>query len=620
MQDPRAADPIGPGSIGGIMASVLRAGAAEASGTTWPVQLPAVAVGQRTVLVVAFKNSTAQSLTPPNGFSIRQQVQSSRNGGRLVVLERAAATAAAAASTLSLTFSGAVTGAWASFAVDGSFSAASASENGYRAGTFAVPGVTAAQPASAWVQLVATVNWPRTFQAPSGTTLSAQSGGSRYGPSLAVGSRTVAAGATGTATWTVGPDGDEYIAVSLAYSPNTSGFTPGSPPRGVLADAGGGADGWILKHTDAAVTVPAKFIGMHAHRYPACPSPPSSSISAAFQYEFDVIRLHDYEWSALRYWFPSAGTYNWAGLDNVIAFHQNAGRRIVYTFSQMPQHLTGGGPLDPYNLPGGGAPARAGDVARLKAAVTAFAARYAGRLVYEIGNEYEWVPGVSGYFWTGTSGASIADSRRQYVQGFARPIVEGIRAADPNATILNFAPVNKVDENTGATNLAWWNGTATDTITTWANEPDGAGGVGRDLCNAVSFHWYDFNNTPWKLHNVIRGYKRSYYETARVPAGRKLYLTEIGSDGWTAGTPSDAEKVVRIQRWCLIAAAHGCQMIGLYAHEQQGTLGRPETNLVVRNGITQIRNRLSGKQIRQAAVQSDHSVWVRFSDNTEVTV
>jgi len=248
------------------------------------VNLPAANAGDTLYLGVNFHASTAsaRTLATPAGWTL-VDFSTGLSGGAgtttgVLYVFRQSVTSASAATTVTLTFSGTITGGtYISSRHRGTFRTSAKTAAAFTT-SMSAPTVTSTADNSLLLTYVGTGHEPRTFTAPVGTTELAdvQAGA---GPAMALGSRVVNTGATGTTTWTPSL-GDDYQAMSILLD---NGST--TPPTG-----GGGGGG----------TNSNKFeVGSHQHgygindRYAAGSYPTSTNTMEPFN--FRSLRTHDNE-------------------------------------------------------------------------------------------------------------------------------------------------------------------------------------------------------------------------------------------------------------------------------------------------------------------------------------
>jgi len=154
----------------------------------------------------------------------------------------------------------------------------------------------------------------------------------------------------------------------------------------------------------------------------------------------------------------------------------------------------------------------------------------------------------------------------------------------------------------------------------FAAAPDGAGGIGRDHVQAISVHLYTYNNDPNLRIEELRSYER-LFDQCGYAKDLPRYVTEVGAwypEQFTEATPPMADKVRDIKRWCMIPAALRHRGVYLYKHSNLVTLGDPAHVPEIAAAIGEMRNGLRGKTLRRAALLDDDTIWLSFSDGSEL--
>lgn len=326
---------------GAVVASVL---SGNISGTSVTADIPAANAGDTLYLAVNFQDSAVRTLSTPAGWTLVETSESAAGGGggtkgRLSVFSKAVPTSVAQA-TQAVSFSGTATGAYVASRNRGAFRASAASTGAFST-SFVTPTVTAATAGSTWLSWVGPGHYPRTHTEPAGFTEEAdQAGGGIDGPSLAFGTKSVGAGATGTATWTA-DTGDEFNAVSVVID-----GTGGDPGGGGTGGGGGGN------------TTLTFVVGSHVHgygsadryasgAYPGTTGPAGDN--TMYPAKFGPYRTWDSEigLGLLSYWTGRTGgidaagdginTYNWTDADTWLdKMSQRGHEPFMLTFAGTP--------------------------------------------------------------------------------------------------------------------------------------------------------------------------------------------------------------------------------------------------------------------------------------------
>lgn len=408
----------------------------------------------------------------------------------------------------------------------------------------------------------------------------------------------------------------EIFSASTALSSANSNFltmtlpgtaSPGSPPSTVRD--------WMLRTTDAPITVPAYFMGIHAHRYPDNPTYITTP-SPAFSYPFGTARSVDYEYIMWSNIHTAANTYNWAAMDVWVDFHSAAGHKIMYTILSTPAWAAATSYTNAWGVVGG-----AGGVAsqtNLSNFVTTLVTRYNTDTVrnnnglkkitfIECWNEPDYFPYTANIFYKDTP-ESMAQMNRT--------IYQAAKAVD--STITVFTPgvvdcyINDFDPQPNPTK-----------VSKLAAASDSNSGTGKLWHEELGWHWYDYQSPANAATNALKLNKlittmRTVHTVGGYSSSLPMHITEIGGWGWSVSTPTDANKVKWILRTAMIAAARGIKSISYYAHEDANYLGAPATNATIAAAMTLANNSLVSKVIRQGAILQTNEVWIEFTDGTQI--
>jgi len=414
-----------------------------------------------------------------------------------------------------------------------------------------------------------------------------------------------------TASATLASSGTTTIALTLPYT--ASGGAPATPPAAVSS--------WMVRSTDTAVSVPSYLIGMHAHRYPDnsayIPTP-----SPAFTYSFGSFRVHDYEYTKWSDIHTSNGNFSWTALDAVIDFHAAAGRKIKYTVSSTPPWAADTSYTTSFGVVGGAG--GVGSQADLSSFITALVTRYNTDSVRDNGglkkitwlecwNEPDYFPYTANIFFKDTA-ATLAE--------MCRTMYQAAKAVDSTITVLSPGIVDTAytDQSSG---YSMDPEPEPNKCSKLADASDNNAGTGKLWHEELAWHWYDYQPPTNAAINALKLNKlitsmRTVHTDAGYSATLPMHITEIAGWGWSETTPSDANKVLWIQRTASIAAARGIKTVDYYAHEDVNYLGAPATNATIAAGITSAHSALANKTIRQAAILSTNQVWIEFTDGTQV--
>jgi hypothetical protein len=365
---------------------------------------------------------------------------------------------------------------------------------------------------------------------------------------------------------------------------------------------------WLHAPDRPALPLPFDFLGLHSDHGLGGPTPPPS-------YPYDAIRSHDaddgtgkpvLQWASIE---TSPGIYDWRAFDRWIEANPSKTRVFVLCGCPTFYQKYPGEPWPYPDLPGGGSPPV--DPSLAAAFIAAVVRRHPGKIHFvEPWNEPNF--GAGGFrpfqdrwgpwmkkpgFFTGTAGdlAAMARAIRQVLPASSRLMVGAWEGQAEDATLGN-------------------------SLLRFAAASDGAGGYGRDHVQALSVHAYTYNNDPNKLVAELRAYDQRFRQIGH-PAAMARYVSECGAEApryWSAASPPLADKVRAIKRWCMIPAALGYQGVYLYKHSIMRTLGDPARERELAAAIAQRRNALRGRQIAQAAVLADETIWIAFADGGEL--
>ncbi|HVL57419.1 MAG TPA: hypothetical protein VM491_13010 [Burkholderiaceae bacterium] len=347
----------------------------------------------------------------------------------------------------------------------------------------------------------------------------------------------------------------------------------------------------------APVTVPPNFVGMHVNRWPS-----GDPVSALPTYQFGTVRSLNYDpagqdegvfWRNIQ---KKPDVWDWAALDQWVQTYHGLGKDLIYSFYGTPDWAsTRPSVTDLYGRPGGDS--KPTDLAHVRTFITELVKRYNGdgarRIKYlEVWNEPDTGNGMP--YWRD----SISD-----LAALARAVYQAAKAVDPGIIVLGPAWVDAFDQFR-----------ANERFVGFANASDQSGGSGKQWMDAVAWHHYDYAMNIQHLVEQIH-----HIRAALQQAGQDhlpMYLTEIGGEAWTASSPSVSDKTRQIQRWMMVAAAAGQQMIGLYMHDTMSHLGDPAREPAIATGIQEMHAALVGKTITAGALLEDGSVWLAFADGS----
>lgn len=389
-------------------------------------------------------------------------------------------------------------------------------------------------------------------------------------------------------------------AAGLALRPGVA-WAAASPPAGVKQ--------WLMEPGSAGALVPLDYLGLHSDHGVSQKAP-------APTYPYDAIRSHDVDnghdlpatqWADIE---KAPGVYDWRLTDKWIETHPDKTRIwVLFGTPRFYQKHPGERFVFPH-LPGGGSPPR--DPRAAASFIRALLERYPGKIQFvEIWNEPNfgpgtdperdrWTPSLPEAGWFTGSASDLAELAR-VVKAVLPPAVKLMAAG--------WAWQAKDDQLTPS-----------NSVLRFAEAPDRAGGFGRDHVDALSVHLYTYDFNPNPTIAELRSYERLF---DRCGYARSLprYVTESGA--WYPGVfspdrPSRADKARIVKRWCMIPAMLGYRGVYLYKHSELNTLGDPARVPEISAAIAEMRDGLRGKTMAAAALLDDDTLWMSFSDDTEL--
>jgi hypothetical protein len=368
---------------------------------------------------------------------------------------------------------------------------------------------------------------------------------------------------------------------------------------------------WLLHPDQLPIDIPPNYIGLHSSHGIglAVPTP---------TYPYDAIRSHDVDnghdrsatqWADIEI---SAGQYNWNWVDKWIAAH--ADRTKIWVLFGTPKFYQKF-PNEPFPYPylsGGGSPPK--DPKTAAAFIAALLQRHPGEIHFvELWNEPNLGPGSDPLTDRWTPAVAKAESEPGWFTGTACDLAEMAR-------VIRSVLPDGVKLMAGAWTNQAVSSTSENSLLRFARAPDGAGGFGRDHVQALSVHAYTTNYKPNDNIRTLRLYEKRFAQ-AGFSKTLPRYVTETGAEGdghWTADAPKMSEKVMSIKRWGMIPAALGYRGVYYYSHSTMRQLGDPSHNPELSDAIATVRNGLRGKTLKVAAVLGDETIWMSFTDGSEM--
>jgi len=390
------------------------------------------------------------------------------------------------------------------------------------------------------------------------------------------------------------------MAGTMALTPKIA-IAGDKPPAGVKD--------WLLGEDAAPILIPNDFLGLHSDHGVSPHTPPPT-------YPYDAVRSHDVDngnghsstqWADIE---VRPGVYDWRRVDAWMNAHPDKTRIWVLFGCPTFYQKYPGEPFPFPDLKGGGSPPKDPQVAANF--IAALIARHPGKIHFlEIWNEPNfgggvdpikdrWTPDNTDAGWFTGTPSELAEMAR---------VVRAVLPADVKLMAGGWAWQAKEDQ-LGPSNA----------VLRFAAAPDGAGGIGRDHVQAISVHLYTYNNDPNLRIEELRSYER-LFDQCGYAKDLPRYVTEVGAwypGQFTEATPPMADKVRDIKRWCMIPAALRHRGVYLYKHSNLVTLGDPAHVPEIAAAIGEMRNGLRGKTLRRAALLDDDTIWLSFSDGSEL--
>lgn len=368
---------------------------------------------------------------------------------------------------------------------------------------------------------------------------------------------------------------------------------------------------WILRPDQPAINVPLDYLGLHSDHGIGLVRevPPSFGYDAIRSHDVDNGRDHSAtQWADVEY---EPGKYNWRFVDKWIAAHGDRTRIwVLFGTPRFYQKYPREAFPYPYLSGGGSPPADPETAARF---IAALLERHPSKINFvELWNEPDHGPEGDASNGRWTPDVAKAKGEPGWFTGSASDLAamaRAIRRVLPDGVKLLASGWVNQDQPGPANSLL-----------RFASAPDGAGGCGRDHVQALSVHAYTSNYQPNDNIDLLRRYEERFAE-AGFAKDLPKYVTETGAEGdgiWTAEFPPMADKVTSILRWGMIPAAMGYRGVYYYHHSKMRQIGDPSHHAELSSAIGRVREGLRGKTIKAAAVLSDDSIWMSFSDGTEL--
>lgn len=302
------------------------------------------------------------------------------------------------------------------------------------------------------------------------------------------------------------------------------------------------------------ITVNPKFAGMHYHA-----QRPSVRYSIARNVDTKGCMWPDVAGAG-------RGSYDWSVLDAFIADAAGAGRDVVFNFMGTPTWASAR-PSEAGHY-GRGSDAEPADLADLATFASAVCSRYRalGTPVkgFEIWNEPKYADGGGpdkGNYFTGTPAALAA---------MARTVYQAVKAIDPGTLVLT-------PSCTGL-EYPWTAGdrSGTDNLDRFLGASDGAGGLGRDWVDVISFHGYSHNgeNNVYAIPQMATNVR--ICASIHSLSGKPLWITETSAITPPLDSFVPLHQQAFIARTMLLALGAGVERVIWYAWDDSlGFSGQP---------------------------------------------
>lgn len=376
-------------------------------------------------------------------------------------------------------------------------------------------------------------------------------------------------------------DGTQYIAADDAQLITVS---PPSYPNSNL----------VSLTVPSSHTIPAGWLGCHAHRYPG-------GGSSAIQIPTATMRSHDYQVSgkSLRWHHinPSNGVFDWSLFDSWVNTWYPTGADLVYTLGFTPSWCAGtvqayATGKEAYGTGTGAAPT---DMQKWADYCSAVATRYLGKIkYYEVWNEHHFTSGFSTYFYADTA-AKLAEMTR------IASLV--IKAIDPTAKII-CSPISKTD-STGQTELTTYLDASCAGLNVAGNT--GAAQTAANYVDIIGVHTYEgdvnYGKTIFANMAAIRTIR-----DARATTGRPIWNTECGY--LNADKVPDAVKKQRIARLLAAAACSGASRVLMYSWDNgvMGVMGNDDQI----SAINFVNQQLAGETVQFVNYERGGRLGIKF--------
>jgi hypothetical protein len=178
-----------------------------------------------------------------------------------------------------------------------------------------------------------------------------------------------------------------------------------------------------------------------------------------------------------------------------------------------------------------------------------------------------------------------------------------------------------------------WQGGSTQTDPTYSKInrflscPTSGGGVGRDWLDGISVHHYTYEGDGREMLQEGIDFKARFAQFG--VSGLPWMWSEVGHEIVLANTLSDIQHTTNVIRWCYIAAAQGASNLHMYQldtddlarnlkfYATENTSSKIASNDALQGAI-ETAYAICGKTIGQAARLTDGSIWMEFTDGTQV--
>ena len=349
-------------------------------------------------------------------------------------------------------------------------------------------------------------------------------------------------------------------------------------------------------------TISPYLVGMHFTKYPESPAwRGSPSATPTFQYD----TVNDWDYAE-----KSAGVHMTTSPEVMDVFMNTfKDKFIIDTPALMPAALaTDTKVLGPYNWPGCTAGLDISKRAAYKAACKYRLSRHKGKIkaINPLNEpDYGSVPASSDFFRsTMANGAEIFKVWREVID-----------EVDPSILLIGNSAVfwDGYHSQKGVTGFDATFDRMVQALGT--TSVDGTRVI--DMLDAIGVHHY--GNSSSDAYQIIRAVKKAQNSGKALGRTLPVYLTEVGFiDGQV---PPVNVLVPIMKKWVAAAAIADVKSICLYGYDTMfGNLANMDKEPAVQAAVTELTEKLSGKEVTESGILTNGDVWFKFKDGTEYKV